>query len=287
MKIDFVSNPKKILFPKDKITKKEFVEYYKKIAKKMIPLIKDRPISLKRFPDGIEGKKFFQKKTLDYYPKWIKTILVKREKKAPIKMPLINDLDSLLYIANQVGEIHIWLSKKNKQNKPDRLVFDLDPPSNDFQKVVQAAKDFKKLLDDLNLPSFFMTTGSKGLHIIIPIKPQNDFDTVRDFAKKIALILTQKYPEKYTAETRKEKRKDRVFIDYLRNGFAQTTIAPYSVRAIEKAPIATPIEFNELSKIFNSQNFNVKNIFKKQSKNPFSTLNSNAVSIKSAINKVN
>src|SRR3989304_7946540 len=155
-----LTNPDKILFPKSKISKKEIFEYYKKIAPKMLPLIKDRPISLKRFPKGIDKEIFFQKKVLDYYPSWIKTVLVKREGKSPIKMPLINDLDSLLYIANQAAEIHIWLSKKNRLNYPDRMIFDLDPPKNDFSKVIKAIKDLTELLKKIKLPFFLITTGS-------------------------------------------------------------------------------------------------------------------------------
>ncbi|NGX49241.1 MAG: hypothetical protein K940chlam5_00837 [Candidatus Anoxychlamydiales bacterium] len=280
-----ITNKEKILFPRSKITKEEYVLYYKKIAKKILPFIKDRPLTLKRFPNGIQGEKFFQKKVMDYYPKWIKTISVKREGKTPIKMPVITNLDSLLYIANQVGELHPWLSKIDKLDYPDRLIFDLDPEKNNFSKVIDAAKDLKKLLDTLKLPSFLMTTGSKGLHIIVPIKREKTFDEIRAFAKKVATYLTTSYPAKYTIETRKDKRKKRVFIDYLRNAFAQTAVSAYSIRAIESAPIATPITFQELNKNLNAQTFNVRNIFKR-SKNPISSLNSRPVSIKAASIKI-
>lgn len=280
-----ITNRLKILFPKSKITKEEYVDYYKKIAKKMLPLIKDRPITLQRFPEGIEGLIFYQKKALDYYPKWIKTVTVKRKKTTSIKMPLIDDLDSLLYLANQVGVIHIWLSRIDKLNIPDRLIFDLDPPENNFKKIIQAAKDLKKLLDSLKLPSFLMTTGSKGLHVIVPIKREKTFDEVRAFAKKTASILVDKYPDKYTIETRKEKRKNKVFIDYLRNAFAQTQVAPYSVRPKENAPIATPIDWEELPTIKSSQNFNIRNISKRKS-NPFSSMDKKSVSLDKAIKKI-
>ncbi len=280
-----ISNKQKILFPISNITKEQFIDYYKKIAKKILPLIKDRPITLQRFPEGVNGQIFFQKKAMDYYPKWIKTVSIKRQKNTPIKMPIINDLDSLLYIANQVGVLHIWLSKKDKLNIPDRLIFDLDPPGNDFSKVIEAAKDLKKLLDFLKLPSFLMTTGSKGLHVVVPIKREKTFDEVRGFAKKIALILSNQNPKKYTIETRIEKRKNRVFIDYLRNAFAQTQVAPYSIRPIENAPIATPISWKELSKDINSQSFNIKNILKRKT-NPFSSLDSKSVSLKKAFKQI-
>jgi len=280
-----ITNKDKILFPKSKITKEQYIDYYRKIAKKILPLIRDRPITLQRFPEGIKGQIFFQKKVMDYYPKWIKTISVKRQERTSIKMAVINNLDSLLYIANQVGVIHIWLSKVDKLDIPDRLIFDLDPPKNNFSKVKEAAKDLKKLLDLLKLPSFLMTTGSKGLHVVVPIKREKTFDEVREFAKKIALVLSNQNPKKYTIETRKEKRKGRVFIDYLRNSFAQTQVAPYSIRSIENAPIATPIEWKELSKNINSQSFNIKNILKRKS-NLFSSMNSKSVFLEKAIKKI-
>jgi len=281
-----LTNKNKILFPKSKITKEDFFNYYKKIAKKMLPLIKNRPITLQRFPSGIDKELFFQKKALPYYPKWIKTISIKRQDKPPIKMPLITDIKSFLYIVNQVGVIHIWLSKTDKLDYPDRLIFDLDPPNGNFLKVVEAAKDLKKLLDILKLPSFFMTTGSRGLHVIIPIKREYAFDETREFAKKIALILTEQKPEKYTIEVRKEKRKNKVYIDFLRNAYAQTHVAPYSIRPKENAPIATPVNFNELNKTLKSQKYNLKNIFQRKL-DPFSKIDSKSISLTNAMKKIN
>jgi bifunctional non-homologous end joining protein LigD len=281
-----ITNKDKILFPKSKITKQDFINYYKKIAPKIIPLIKNRPITLQRFPDGIDGEMFFQKKALDYFPKWIKTINVQRTEKESINMPLVTDLDSLLYLANQVGVIHIWLSKIDKLNYPDRIVFDLDPQTDNFSKVIEAVIDLKKILDALNLPTFFMTTGSRGMHVVVPIKPEYTFDETRNFAKNIALMLTAKYPSKYTIEPRKEKRKDRVFIDYLRNAYGQTQVAPYSIRPKDKAPIATPISFKELNKHLSSQKFNIKNIFKRNLY-PFEKIDSNKASIAKAIVEIN
>lgn len=284
MKVN-LTNEDKVLFPKYKITKKDFVNYYKFISKKMIPLIKDRAISQNRFPNGINNKIFFQKKILDYYPKWFKTIKVSRIDKKPISMAIVNDLDHLLYLANQVLEFHIFLSKKNNLNKPDRIVFDLDPGKQSFTKVIKAAKDLKKLLDELNLKSYFMTTGSKGLHIIVPIKEEFDFENIREFSKKVANILVKRFPKDYTIQMSKSKRGNKIFIDYLRNSFAQTAIAPYSIRAIENAPIATPIEYSELKGSLTSQSFNIKNI-KKRTKEPFKNLDKSKKSIKKALKKI-
>ena len=276
---DILTNRDKILFPKSKITKEEYFNYYKKIAKKMLPLIKNRQVSLIRFPNGIKGQKFVQKQVSEYYPKWIKTVSVKREGKSNIKMAVINDIDSLLYIANQVGEIHIWPSKIDKPNYPDRMIFDLDPSGKDFKKVIDAAIDLKKLLTSLKLSSFLMTSGSKGLHIIVPIKRELPFEKVREVSKKIASQLVEKYPQKYTIEVRKNKRGNKVFIDYLRNSFAQTSIAPFAIRAIENAPIAAPINFTMLSKINASSFLDIKN-FKAFSVASFSSMETKQKSIK-------
>lgn len=281
-----ITHSSRILFPKSKITKKEFIAYYQKIAKKILPLIKDRPVSMQRFPEGIQGEIFFQKKVSSYFPKWLKKVSVKREGKENINMAICNDLDSLLYLANQICVLHIWLSKKGKLNYPDRLIFDLDPSGNNFSKIIEAALDLKKILDQLDLPSFIMTTGSKGLHIVIPIKPKLVFDQARNLARSIASLLVLKYPQKYTIEPRLNKRKNKVFIDYLRNAFAQTAVAPYSIRPIESGPIAMPLEWKELSnKKLSSQSFNIKNCFKRK-KDPWKNFDKKSISLEKAINKI-
>ncbi|OGN60641.1 MAG: hypothetical protein A3F40_01920 [Chlamydiae bacterium RIFCSPHIGHO2_12_FULL_27_8] len=257
---DLLTNENKILFPKNKITKKDIFNYYKKIYKKIIPLIKDRPITLKRFPEGINGIKFYQKNVSKFFPKWLKTVKVKTEKNTFINMVVINDLKSLLYISNLVSEIHIWLSKTDKLNYPDKMIFDLDASEKKFAKVKEAALDLKKILNSLKLQPYLMTTGSKGLHLIVPIKREKNFDEVREIAKNIAEILVSKNIKKYTTEVRKNKRKGKVFIDYLRNSYAQTTIAPYSIRAIENAPVAYVLDFKKLKNLKSSQDFNINNI---------------------------
>ncbi len=283
MKVE-ITHKDKILFKKDKITKEEFVNYYKYIAKYILPLIKDSPISLMRFPDGPKGLKFYQKNVPDYFPKWIKTVTVKRKGQKPINMVICNDKDTLLYLANQVCVLHPWLSKKDKLDYPDRLIFDLDPGKASFDKVIESAKDLKKVLDKLKLTSFVMTTGSKGVHVIVSIKREKTFDEVRSFARDVAQYLAQSFPNKYTIETRKNKRRGRIFIDYLRNGFAQTSVAPYSIRSIENAPIATPIKWSELNNI-DAQSFNIKNIKKRRS-NPFSSIDKKAYSLEKAMKKI-
>lgn len=268
-----ISNPDKVLFPKSKITKKDLITYYQKIAKYMLPFMKDRPISMKRYPNGINQEGFFQKNVSDFFPKWIETVSVKREGKEKIKMMICNDAISLCYLANLACITpHIWLSKKNSLNSPDRMIFDLDPNKKDFSSVKEAAFLLKEILDKRRMKSYVMTTGSKGLHVIVFLRSKTTFEKTRKKAKEIAKELVEKDPKKFTIESRKSKRKNKVYIDYLRNGYAQTAVAPYSVRAKENAPVAVPISWKELkSKGINAQSYNIMNVFKllNKRKNPW------------------
>lgn len=275
-----ITNEDKILFPKSKIRKIDIIQYYRKISKKMLPLMKDRPISMFRYPNGIHKEHFVQKNISDYFPDWILAKSVQRKEKTNINMMICNNEESLVYLANQACITpHLWLSQIDHLQKPDRMIFDLDPPKDQFSLVVQGAKELKKILEkNFHLHAFVMTTGSKGVHILVPIKPELEFKTIRSFAKKIATLLVEKNPDQYTIEPRKEKRKKKLFIDYLRNGYAQTAVAPYAVRALEKAPVATPIRWSELTPHLKIESLNIKTVLRR--KNPWENMQSKALSIK-------
>lgn len=282
-----LTHPDKLLFPKSKMSKKELFNYYKAVSKRMLPLIKDRPISMKRYPQGIEREGFFQKHAPEGHPKWIRTVAASRSKKGAIQMVLCNDLPTLLWIANQnCITLHIWLSRYDKPDLPDRMIFDLDPPAKKgFGAVVQGALALREILEKkLKLKTFLNTTGSKGVHLVVPIKREFDFNTVRKLAHAIALLLVQENPSLYTLESRKAKRRGRLYIDVLRNGYGQTVVAPYSVRALEKGPIATPISWKELvQKSVRSDSFTLRSIKAHLKKNPWSNLEKSCKSIKKAI----
>ena len=263
-----ISNPDKILFSKAKITKLELVEYYERIAPIMLPHIKNRPISMMRYPDGVsvKTKLFYQKNAPDYFPDFIAIQPVERSSGAIINYVLCNNAATLVYLANLVCVPHMWLSRAPKLNYPDRMIFDLDPGAGaDFSLVKWTAKQMKTLLDEIGLPTFLMTTGSKGLHVVIPIKKKYLFDQVREIAQDIARVLVDKHPDKLTLEIRKTKRKNKIFIDTLRNAWSATAVVPYAVRAKPGAPIATPIKWQELSALKTSQKYTIKNIFKRLS----------------------
>ncbi len=273
-----ISNPQKILYPEDKFTKLDILNYYSSVADKMIPLIKDRPLALERFPDGITSAGFYQKNTPDYYPSWIK-----RKRISDTNYTLCNNKKTLLYLANQAAiVIHSWQSRIDKVDKPDKIVFDLDPPSPDkFSGVVKAADALHKLFDHLSLPSFLLSTGSRGLHIVLPIKPEKTFREIRDFASSVAEFIVTLDGEKYTTELRIQKRDKKIFIDVLRNTRSQLSIVPYSLRAKSGAPIAAPLSWSELSPKFKHSKYNLKN---PQMENPWEDF-SKKISIISAIKK--
>src|SRR5690554_4900587 len=254
-----ISNPDKILFPKEGITKLQMVQYYEKVAEKMLPYLKDRPLTLHRFPSGIKDDGFYQKNAGDHFPTFIKRIQIKTEDGSNTQV-LCNDKKSLIYLANQgTLSFHIWLAKKDKLNKPDKIVLDLDPSENNFDKVKEAATIVGDFLRKHNRNPKLMTTGQNGLHVWYKIRRTKDFDTVREEIKSMAANLAEKHPDLLTTAVRKDQRNKKIFVDYLRNSYGQTSICPYSLRSNEKAGIATPISWNELESLKSSSQFSLEN----------------------------
>ncbi len=283
-----ISNPKKILFPKSKLTKQELINYYAKIAKYMLPYLKNRPISMHRFPNGVNKEGFFQKQADDYFPEWITLQKIKKGG-GSLDQVVCNNTATLAYLANLACiTIHTWLSTIKKINYPDKMIFDLDPPDNNFTLAKLTAKKLKSLLENkLKLKTFVMLTGSKGLHVIVPLKQKENFEEVRTFARNIAELLVKNNP-KLTTEQRLEKRKGKLLIDILRNAYAQTSVAPYSIRENESASIATPISWIELKSIKHSNMYTIKTIFTRLKKaNPWQDINKSKKSLISARKKLN
>lgn len=287
MKVE-ITRPEKILFPKDMISKADLIAYYKLVSKRMLPLIKDRPVSMKRYPNGIKKEGFVQKKVSDYFPDWIKTKSVGRKGKSNINMLVCNDQATLVYLANQACITpHIWLSKKDALDRPNRMIFDLDPPGKNFELVIEAARDLRDVLENkCKLKAFVMTTGSKGLHVVVPIRRNYTFSEVRNFAREVGKILVEKKPQKYTLNPLKSKRRSKLYIDYLRNGYAQTSVAPYAVRALDGAPIAIPLSWKELTPKLTPQAYHLKNIKRRLSaRDPWASIERSAKSLKISTNK--
>jgi bifunctional non-homologous end joining protein LigD len=264
-----ITRPAKVLFPEDGITKRELVDYYHRISGKMAPLLRGRPLSFQRFPDGIQGKSFFQQAAPWYIPPWIHTVEVPKQG-GQVKHVVGDDGAALVYLANQACiTIHAWLSRVEHLEAPDQMVFDLDPSSDDFDAVKQAARIFKSLLDELELPAFLKTTGSRGLHVIVPLEPHEDFDAVRGFARQVAAAAAGSEPRLLTTEQRKDKRDGRVFLDTNRNAHAQTAAPAYTVRARKGAPVSTPLAWEELDRRdLRPDGYTIRNLFERIESGP-------------------
>ena len=257
-----ITRPAKVLFPEDGITKRDLIEYYVRIAPWMMPHLRDRPLALERCPDGIDKASFFQKSVASYYPDWIERVSVKKVG-GTITHVVCNNAATLVYLANQACITpHIWLSRADKLHYPDQMVFDLDPSREDFDAVKAAARSIAKLLGKLELPAYLKTTGSRGLHIAVPLNRQEDFDSVRAFARRLAEIAVDEDREHRTLEQRKDKRRGRVFVDTNRNAYAQHMAAAYAVRARPGAPVSAPLDWKELDrKDLRPDGVTVRNVF--------------------------
>jgi bifunctional non-homologous end joining protein LigD len=213
----------------------------------MLPHVKGRPLSLQRFPDGIDHKGFFHKDVPDYFPAWVRRVEVPKTG-GTITHAYVQDADTLVYLVGQnTITPHVWLSRADRVWQPDRLVFDLDPPVGDFAAVRRAARWTGDLLRELGLTPFAQVTGSKGIHVWTPLRRRLRFDEVREFARAAADVLAERHPDELTVEMRKAKREGRILLDVARNAYAQTAVPPYAVRPRPGAPVATPIDWDELS----------------------------------------
>jgi bifunctional non-homologous end joining protein LigD len=260
-----VSNPDKILFPGAGITKADLADYYYGVAAVMLPELKGRLVTMERFPEGIEGQRFFQKDISKYFPDWIARKTVPKEGgKGKVTHVVCNDRATLLYLANQACITpHATLSREDRVDDPDQIIFDLDPSVDRFADVRRAALRLRELLEELGFTPFVKTTGSRGLHIMVPITRRIGFDDVRHFARDVARYFASLSADRLTVETRKNKRGDRIFVDWLRNANGQHAVAPYAVRARPGAPVAMPIEWDEVAdRKLTPQRYSMKDVLK-------------------------
>ena len=243
-----ISHPDKLLFPDDGITKAALALYYERVSEWMLPHVRGRPLSLQRFPDGIEGQGFFHKNVPDHYPDWVRRVKVDKAG-GTVVHAVITGPDTLPYLVGQnTITPHVWLSRADRIRQPDRIVVDLDPaPGTDFGAVRQAARQAGELLREIGLEPFAQVTGSKGIHVWTPLRRRATFEDVKEFATRFAELLAARHPDALTTEFRKAERGGRILVDVLRNRYAQTAVPPYAVRPRPGAPVATPIDWDELS----------------------------------------
>jgi bifunctional non-homologous end joining protein LigD len=249
-----VSKSDKVLLSDGGVTKGDLVAYYRDVAAVMVPLIADRPLTLQRFPDGVDAGGFFQQDASDHFPDWVRRVPVPRRGKGGTVQHVVCDHPAaLVYLANQATvTFHAWTSRAGDLDHPDLVVFDLDPPptaASGHRAVRAATRAVGSAFDELGLVPFVQTSGSKGFHVVAPIEPELDQDAVLAFTRDLAALIAARDPKRLTVEVRKAKRGDRVFVDVGRNGYAQTAVAPYSVRARPGATVATPIGWDELGRV--------------------------------------
>ena len=246
-----ISNPDRVIFPEAGITKGQLADYYTAIAEVMLPWTAERPVSLIRCPQGRAKKCFFQKHDAGSFGDSVKHIAIREKDGSTEPYLFIEDTAGLLTCV-QMGtiEFHGWGARIEDVEKPDRLVFDLDPDEGlSFDVVVRAAFEFRAFLAEIGLETFPMVTGGKGVHVIAPLTPGAEWPAVKDFAHRFALAVAQAHPDRFTAALSKAKRKGRIFVDYLRNQRGATAIMPFSVRARLGAPVAVPVTWNELKNL--------------------------------------
>lgn len=277
------------LYPDDGFTKLDLAEYYRRISDVALPHYRERALTMQRYPGGIQEQGFFHKAVPEYFPGWIEFVTLKKED-GTITQVVANDAATLVYLANQ-GCItpHLSLFRIDDVKHPDRLVFDLDPSDDDFGKVRSAARRVRGLLEELTLVTFLQTTGSRGVHIVVPLERKHTFDQTRDFAHRVGALLETCYPGELTIAQRKEKRGDLVFVDYLRNAYGQTAVAPYAVRAKPGAPVATPIDWEELgSSELDARSYTIENIFRRlgRKRDPWAEMDKHAQTIGEAEKKL-
>jgi bifunctional non-homologous end joining protein LigD len=264
-----VTHPDRVMFPEAGITKGELVDYYGEVADAMLPHLRGRALNAQRFPRGVGEHGFLQQDFADSLPDWIGRVQVAKEG-GTLVHPVADSRQALRWLANQnCVTLHIWQSRNTRLHNPDRLVFDLDPSDGDFGVVRAAARAVAGLLDDLGLARYVQTTGSRGLHVVVPLRADADFDTVRQFARDVAEVVVADDPAHRTVEARKDKRGRRVYLDIMRNAYAQTAVAPYSVRARDGAPVATPLEWDELdARGLRADRFTIRDIPKRLAAQP-------------------
>ena len=245
-----LTNPDKVIFNNPKVTKKDIFDYYSIVAKRMLPFVENRLISTIRLPDGVGGTPFYKKhfENLDGY------LGVKKLRKSEDKRNdyyYIKDINGILAeVQMNSYEFHIWGSKASDVNHADMLVFDLDPDEKlSLTKLREGVKDLKEILDQYNLESFLKTSGGKGYHIVVPLRSKITWRNARSIARNIARLMEATWPDKYTSNMKKSKRKEKIFIDWVRNIKGATSVAPYSLRLRKKATVSMPIKWSELDKI--------------------------------------
>jgi bifunctional non-homologous end joining protein LigD len=243
-----ITHPEKVLFPEDGITKGDLASYYEAMAPVILPHLRGRPVTMERYPAGIGEKGFWQKDVSKGFPSWLQRVEVPK-KDGVVHHPVVTDTRSLLWVTNQnTITQHVWTSRMPHLHRPDLCVFDLDPSKDDVAAVRAAAIGLRDLLEELGLPSWVKTTGSKGFHIVVPIDGKTDIAVVARFANAVGALFVSLAPDRLTQEFSKADRRGRIYMDTGRNGYGATFAAAYTVRAKRGAPVSAPCTWEEIER---------------------------------------
>jgi bifunctional non-homologous end joining protein LigD len=263
-----LSNLQKVFWPAEKYTKGDLIAYYREISPWLLPYLKDRPLVLTRFPDGIEGKSFYQKDAPDFTPEWIRTVPVwSEDTQRTLNYFVCDNLETLLYVAN-MGSIplHIWASRADTLELPDWCIIDLDPKGAPFSDVVEVALSLHRLCEDVELPHFVKTSGSTGIHVHIPLAQQCTFEQSRTLGELLARVVVGELPQISTIVRPVKGREGKVYLDYLQNRTGQLIVAPFSVRPLPGAPVSMPLEWREVNQKLDLAKHTIKTALKRMEK---------------------
>jgi bifunctional non-homologous end joining protein LigD len=262
------SNLDKTFWPEERYTKGDLIEYYRSMAPWLLPYLKDRPVVLTRYPDGINGKSFYQKDAPGFVPDWIQTIPIwSEDTQRDIQYFVSNDVETLVYLVN-LGTIplHIWMSRIDDLTRPDWCLIDLDPKEAPFEHVITLAKTMRKLCEQVEMPAFIKTTGKSGLHIMLPLGRQMTYQQSLQFAILFARLVTDRHPDIATTQRTISKREGKVYVDAFQNRAGQLMVSAYSVRPSPGAPVSMPIEWDEVNAKLHNSNWTIKNALKRMEK---------------------
>jgi bifunctional non-homologous end joining protein LigD len=262
-----ITNPDRVLYPDQGITKRQLAEYYERIADWFLPYVVHRPLTLVRCPEGYTGECFFQKHLTGSLPDAVRGVMVPVKGKQE-EYVAVDDIAGVVALVQMgVLEIHPWPAREDQLERPDMLVFDLDPGEGvEWKAVIESAKELRARLESIGLASFLRTSGGKGLHVVVPLARRNSWDELKQFAKAVADTMTRDSPDRYIATMSKAKRRGKVFIDYLRNQRGATAIASYSTRARAGAPVAAPLAWDELTARIKPNKYDIRNLPKRLDK---------------------
>lgn len=257
-----ITNPKKVFWPDEGYAKADLIAYYDAVAPVLLPYLRDRPVVLTRYPDGITGKSFFQKDAPEFAPAWVRTERIySKEAEREIDYFIVNDAETLRYVAN-LGTIplHLWSAHLGSLDRPDWLVLDLDPKGAPFTDVVKVAQQFHRILDELGLPNYVKTSGATGLHVLVPLGARYTHEEARTFARLLATLGVQAAPDIATLARPIRSREGKVYIDFGQNGHGRTIVAPFAVRALPGAPASCPLQWKEVTARLDPARFTIKTL---------------------------